>query len=232
MDLTSRFPGISAFLSGYGLSLARDLIPVSPAAHYLMGGVRTDVHGRTSIAGLYAAGEAACTGVHGANRLASNSLLEGLVFGKRAAETMRDAPALFAAEPSREEVVIKGAREMSVAAAGQWIVELRQLMWDGAGLLRSGSGLRTAQERLSTMGVSAPEGWSRAAVEARNLHTLGKIMVQSALARQESRGSHFRIDFPEHASIAQHSVARDGANGLVPRATAVAAEPSPVQAAL
>ena len=88
MDLKARFPGISRFLEGYGLELARDLIPVRPAAHYLMGGIRTDVHGRTSLPGLYAAGEAACTGVHGANRLASNSLLEGLVFGALAAEAM------------------------------------------------------------------------------------------------------------------------------------------------
>ena len=88
IDLHKRFPGISAFLASYSLDLARDLIPVRPAAHYLMGGIRTDLAGRTNLAGLYAAGEAACTGVHGANRLASNSLLEGLVFGARAANAM------------------------------------------------------------------------------------------------------------------------------------------------
>ena len=88
LDLAKRFPGISAFLAKYGLELARDLIPIRPAAHYLMGGIRTDLGGRTSVGGLYAAGEAACTGVHGANRLASNSLLEGLVFGARAAQSM------------------------------------------------------------------------------------------------------------------------------------------------
>src|ERR1017187_4724618 len=112
MDLKARFPGISRFLEGYGLELARDLIPVCPAAHYLMGGIRTDVHGRTSLAGLYAAGEAACTGVHGANRLASNSLLEGLVFGALAAEAMveewvplqaSDAPANRPKSPSGDE---------------------------------------------------------------------------------------------------------------------------------
>ena len=88
INLHERFPGISAFLASYSLDLARDLIPVRPAAHYLMGGIRTDLEGRTSLPGLYAAGEAACTGVHGANRLASNSLLEGLVFGARAAQSM------------------------------------------------------------------------------------------------------------------------------------------------
>ncbi len=94
IDLDARFPGISTFLHQHGLDLARDLIPVRPAAHYLMGGVRTDVDGQTSLPGLYAAGEVACTGVHGANRLASNSLLEGLVFGARAAESMRHESAV------------------------------------------------------------------------------------------------------------------------------------------
>jgi len=88
--MRERFPGISAFLAQHSLDLARDLIPVRPAAHYLMGGIRTDLAGRTSLSGLYAAGEVACTGVHGANRLASNSLLEGLVFGARAAQSMLD----------------------------------------------------------------------------------------------------------------------------------------------
>src|ERR1035438_4835900 len=88
IDLRHRFPGISAVLARYSLDLSRDLIPVRPAAHYLMGGIRTDLFGRTTLQGLYAAGEAACTGVHGANRLASNSLLEGLVFGARSAEAM------------------------------------------------------------------------------------------------------------------------------------------------
>src|SRR5580693_7033445 len=96
LDLRQRFPGISAFLAQHGLDLSHDLIPVRPAAHYLMGGVKTDVDGRASLKRLYAAGEAACTGVHGANRLASNSLLEGLVFGARAADVMREETAVSA----------------------------------------------------------------------------------------------------------------------------------------
>jgi L-aspartate oxidase len=127
-DLHARFPGISTFLAKYRLELGRDLIPVRPAAHYLMGGVRTDVQGRTSLPGLYAAGEAACTGVHGANRLASNSLLEGLVFGALTAETM-------VAETSREDGglgVAPAASNTGVssdAVTEKWIKELRELMW-------------------------------------------------------------------------------------------------------
>ena len=116
IDLHKRFPGISAFLAKYGLDLQRDMIPVRPAAHYLMGGIRTDLHGRTSLRGLYAAGEAACTGVHGANRLASNSLLEGLVFGARAAQAMledglgfetEDAPAMNTAAGTTDEIDVE-----------------------------------------------------------------------------------------------------------------------------
>ena len=136
-DLRARFPGISAFLAKYQLELGRDLIPVRPAAHYLMGGVKTDVHGRTSLTGLYAAGEVACTGVHGANRLASNSLLEGLVFGVLAAETMvAEAPV-----GETKLSVVPGAvaaGDTSEAATERWIAELRGLMWKHAGLLRNG----------------------------------------------------------------------------------------------
>src|SRR5271168_5346580 len=121
-DLRARFPGISAFLAKYQLELARDLVQVRPAAHYLMGGVRTDVHGRTSLPGLYAAGEVACTGVHGANRLASNSLLEGLVFGALAAETMvAEAPAGEIGSKAVPEAAAPGATPE--AATERWIAE-------------------------------------------------------------------------------------------------------------
>src|SRR5271163_105412 len=139
-DLHARFPGISAFLAKRHLELGRDLIPVRPAAHYLMGGVKTDVQGRTSLPGLYAAGEAACTGVHGANRLASNSLLEGLVFGALAAETMA-AEALVGdgGSTAAPEIAVAGATPE--AATERWIAELRGLMWKHAGLLRDRAGL-------------------------------------------------------------------------------------------
>ncbi len=213
MDLKARFPGISAFLAGYGLELARDLIPVRPAAHYLMGGVRADVHGRTSLPGLFAAGEAACTGVHGANRLASNSLLEGLVFGALAAEAMREVPGSWSEVRGGEaETTAAAAEDLEVDA---WIAELQGLMWRDAGLLRDGDGLRRAQERLKAMRelgfrTMGPGKLTRRALEARNLQVVAEVMVQAALGREESRGAHYRVDFPARTGVAQHSVVRDG----------------------
>jgi L-aspartate oxidase len=208
-DLQARFPGISAFLAKYQFQLGRDLIPVRPAAHYLMGGVKTDVDGRTSLPGLYAAGEVACTGVHGANRLASNSLLEGLVFGVLAAETMvAEAPvedANFTAAPETA-----AATSTPEAATERWIADLRGLMWKHAGLLRDGNGLREAQRGLDALAVSMPRGLFRRALEARNLHAVAGLIVASALGREESRGAHYRNDFPLHSAEARHSVMRQG----------------------
>src|ERR1700723_121189 len=135
IDLHRRFPGISGFLARHGLDLARDLIPVRPAAHYLMGGIKTDLEGRSNLKGLYAAGEAACTGVHGANRLASNSLLEGLGFGARAAEAMlADGLALEApGEAPRTHLPLSADEEAGVE---EFITRLRAGMWAYAGLLR------------------------------------------------------------------------------------------------
>lgn len=204
IDLFKRFPGISAFLMQHGLDLSRDLIPVRPAAHYLMGGVRTDVNGRTSLQRLFAAGEVACTGVHGANRLASNSLLEGLVFGARAASAMREADAVaygkveavraFAALPSADEAAV--------------LKELQQRMWQNAGLLRDAQGLSQMREDLERLRThSAAE---RASLELENLHAVADLIVMSAMAREESRGAHFRNDFPnrDDAHFAKHSIVR------------------------
>jgi L-aspartate oxidase len=211
-DLHARFPGISKFLAKYRLELGRDLVPVRPAAHYLMGGVRTDVQGRTSLPGLYAAGEVACTGVHGANRLASNSLLEGLVFGALAAETMVDE----LSEGLKEEG-LKGAG--AVAAAGgvsseaateKWIKELREMMWKYAGLLRDADGLRQAKRGLDALGRVVPKGSTRRTVEARNLLVVAELIVAAALGREESRGAHFRNDFPLRGEVAEHSVMQQG----------------------
>jgi L-aspartate oxidase len=208
-DLQARFPGISRFLAKYGLELGRDLIPVRPAAHYLMGGVRTDVQGRTSLPGLYAAGEVACTGVHGANRLASNSLLEGLVFGALAAEAMvAEAPA----EDGAVMIVSEGSdgRVTGEAATERWISELRELMWKDAGLLRDANGLQQAQRGLAALAAAMPRGLFRRAVEARNLHAVAEMIVTSALGREESRGAHYRNDFPLRDAVGKHSVMRQG----------------------
>jgi L-aspartate oxidase len=213
LDWKERFPGISGFLAKYGMELGRDLIPVRPAAHYMMGGVRTDVHGRTSLKGLYAAGEAACTGVHGANRLASNSLLEGLVFGALAAEAMVGSEGVRETKDGiTEDTEEKREHGDTVGNADVegWIWKLRELMWRDAGLLRDGEGLRQAQRELDAMRGGAPHGMTRRAVEARNLHTVAEAMVQAALGREESRGAHFRRDFPTADAVGLHSVLRQG----------------------
>lgn len=204
IDLNHRFPGISAFLMQCGLDLSRDLIPVRPAAHYLMGGVRSDIDGRTSLPRLYAAGEAACTGVHGANRLASNSLLEGLVFGARAAKAMKE---VGAAPAYSGNGVPKFASVEADNEAGL-LRELQQRMWEDAGLLRDGSGLAAMKrelERLRTHPVAR-----RSSLELANLHGVAELITLSALAREESRGAHYRNDFPERddAHFAHHSIVR------------------------
>ena len=211
--LKQRFPGISTFLSGYNLELARDPIPVGPAAHYMMGGVRTDTFGRTSLPGLFAAGEVACTGVHGANRLASNSLLEGLVFGAKAAEAMMDEAAVK--NPAGAQAVhastVDHPTEPEIDA---WKNALRGLMWADGGLLRDARGLQAALSGLAEMRVTMPAALTRSALEARNLHALAEGIVQSALAREESRGAHFRTDFPERWPAAKHSTLRGAEVGF------------------
>jgi L-aspartate oxidase len=208
-DLQARFPGISRFLARYRLELGRDLIPVRPAAHYLMGGVRTDVQGRTSLPGLYAAGEAACTGVHGANRLASNSLLEGLVFGALAAETMiAEEPVEDGSWPALPAMATEVAT--GEAATERWIKELREMMWKYAGLLRDANGLGEAKRSLEALRRSMPTGLFRRAVEARNLHAVAELIVSAALGREESRGAHYRNDFPLRDEVGRHSVMQRG----------------------
>jgi len=200
IDLHHRFPGISAFLAKYGFDLGRDLIPVRPAAHYLMGGIRTDLDGRTNLPGLYAAGEAACTGVHGANRLASNSLLEGLVFGARAAKSMLDDGLVLQTADS-PRVLPAPLTAQEEAGLEETIARLQASMWAYAGLLREESTLRqgfAAQEacvadleRLAAQGKSG-----RRLAEAHAMSRVARVILISALARTESRGAHFRNDYP------------------------------------
>jgi L-aspartate oxidase len=209
-DLRARFPGISARLDEYGFDLSKDLIPIRPAAHYLMGGVRTDLYGRTNVPGLFAAGEVACTGVHGANRLASNSLLEGLVFGQRAAEAMlqeglHDDQALGPEQTAPQFVEIS-ASESELVRVAELREKLRNLMWHYAGLLRDQVGLSTIQAELQGMRGELPPATTRENAELRNLHTVAELIVASALARKESRGAHARTDFPQHdPGTAKHS---------------------------
>ena len=184
-----RFPTILESCRGHGIDPVTDLIPVSPAQHFASGGVLTDHWGRTSIPGLYACGEVACTGVHGANRLASNSLLEGLVFADRIAEAL-----LVATHPVREVVHSPSTPRVLPHAQRR---PIQQAMDEHAGVLRSAESLRAAQQRLAWLGEAdeAPgyaEHW-----ETTNIHSLATVLVNQALLRQETRGSHWREDFPE-----------------------------------
>jgi len=215
-DLHARFPGISGFLTQYGLDLARDPIPVRPAAHYLMGGVRTDLAGRTSLGGLYAAGEAACTGVHGANRLASNSLLEGLVFGARAAQAMLGDGLSLTPVPADvpAEKPLDAGEERKVE---ELIASLQRTMWSSAGLLRDDAalsdGLRAHDRYEAQIESFAHRGTSRRLSEAQALSRVAHAILHSAKARAESRGAHFRNDYPQRndAGFQRHSVVcRDG----------------------
>jgi L-aspartate oxidase len=212
IDLHKRFPGVSAFLAGYGLDLAHDLIPIRPAAHYLMGGIKTDLAGRTSLPGLYAAGEAACTGVHGANRLASNSLLEGLVFGARTAQSMLadDLPLTIAVEPAAATKPLSANEEQRVE---QLIAEMQSSMWANAGLLRDESGLRKGiaandASAADLSEIAARGKGSRRLSEAQALACVAYAILRSAIHRTESRGAHFRIDYParDDERFRKHSI--------------------------
>ncbi|MEX0988810.1 MAG: FAD-binding protein [Actinomycetota bacterium] len=182
IDLIRRFPTAVAACRAAGLDLASEPVPVSPAPHYFTGGVRTDTNGRSSVPGLLACGEVACTGVHGANRLASNSLAEALVFGERAAEADDDAAAFSAAGKRRQ---LAGAPP----AAGAPLERVRGLADELLGVERSGDGLRACLARLPANG--AREG-------NRSATLVAWLLAQAALRREESRGGHLRADFPEH----------------------------------
>lgn len=202
--LARRFPTIDAAMRERGLDWAREPVPVTPAAHYYMGGVATDLRGRTSLPGLYAAGEVARTGVHGANRLASNSLLEGAVFGARAGADAAlpagdgfgpgavPAPADAAARPPAPDRTAPGFTRS----------RLQELMWQDAGVLRDAAGLDHAAGILAAWSTDPPAGADRAAREDRNLIAVASALIAAASARRHSVGAHFRRDDPDPASPA------------------------------
>jgi L-aspartate oxidase len=181
-----RFPTITEACKTADLDLATDLIPIGPAAHYVMGGVLSDLWGRTTLPGLFAAGEVACTGVHGANRLASNSLLEGLVFGARASVAMVE-PNKAPLEPST-----RGERRKRTRADLPREADVRGLMWNSVGLWREEAILRTAVEALDEWYDAIGNDRGRIAA----LVTVGRLMARAALRREETRGCHARADFP------------------------------------
>jgi L-aspartate oxidase len=166
-----------------------------------MGGVRTDLCGRTSLPGLYAAGEAACTGVHGANRLASNSLLEGLVYGARAAGYMGSEASLVKHgkdSSAKSKKAANGGPILSNPALERQISALQGLMWRDVGIVREGKRLRGAIAALKELQGQLPEAHCRREWEAHNLAAIAQLIARAALAREESRGAHYRLDYPAH----------------------------------
>jgi L-aspartate oxidase len=229
----ARFPRIVATCRRYGVDPTRDPVPVTPAAHYVMGGAATDLHARATLPGLYAAGEAAGTGVHGANRLASNSLLEGLVFGARAADAMAadsnqlhvpplperesGSPPLRERERGRGEGPDNRQQDSGDGSLGAIREELQHRAWAGLGLERDGAGLAGLERWLDGRRATAPaRPRDRAAAEDRNLLDVAWAMAVSARFREESRGSHYRLDFqrPDDRFLG-HTLLADAAPRLV-----------------
>lgn len=197
-----RFPRINLTCSMYDIDVTEDLIPVSPAAHYIMGGVKTDLNGATNVRGLYAAGEVACTGVHGANRLASNSLLEGIVFGARAgiAALQRSKGAHEHIGPKNDDfpALASSPRHFSPSDTASIRPSLRRLMWEKVGIIRCEESLTTARERIQEWLALADRGTlMREEQELRNMLTVSRLITEAAIERKGSVGAHYRSDFPE-----------------------------------
>ena len=200
--ITTRFPHIYRFCLDHGLDITRDMVPIAPAAHYMIGGIRTNSWGETNITGLFATGETACTGVHGANRLASNSLLEAIVFSRRIIEfTLKN-------NESRKPVSSKGKvlyasfghRQSPGIVPSPSLTVLQQLHWDKAGIIREREGLNEAADVLAAWQRTMPQTTDQPSHELHNLILTGRLLVEAALIREESRGAHFRSDFPRRIS--------------------------------
>jgi L-aspartate oxidase len=206
--VTTRFPHIFRFCFDRGLDITKGMIPVAPAAHYMIGGVKTNTWGETNIGGLFATGETACTGVHGANRLASNSLLEAIVFSKRIIERTKNK--------SREKASAEGKLKDTYASPGQRPAPrvtpiasqafLQQLHWDKVGIIRDRDGLNQAVEVLAAWQETLPRPTDQPTYEMSNLVLAGRLLTEAALIREESRGAHFRSDFPQSSPRWQHRI--------------------------
>lgn len=198
--ITTRFPTIYSFCSQHGLNISKGLIPVAPAAHFMMGGVKVNVWGETNVPGLFADGETACTGVHGANRLASNSLAETVVFARRIVQRTRELMEGREEEPviPSKEALDLSQRENASSKSPPSIANLQALMWNSVGIIRSGESLANSLNTLAAWQNSL-EGTAedRISYDLCNLVTTGRLMAEAALIRQESRGAHYRADFSQ-----------------------------------
>jgi len=203
-----RFPRIYATFMQHNIDITEDLIPVRPAAHFAIGGVRTDLNGKTNVAGLYAAGEVASSGVHGANRLPSNSLLESLVYGARAGSAMRGE----LRESRKHDHPPNAASVVGPLDSGieESIAQIQDVMWNDVGIVRMRTGIQRAVKTLEALATKVQNPRTRRTCEAANLHLAALAVARSALSREESRGAHYRGDYPDHddKKFLKHSVVR------------------------
>jgi L-aspartate oxidase len=201
-------PRIYATCMAHNVDITEDVLPIRPAAYFAVGGVRVSLEGKTSVPGLYAAGEVACTGLHGANRLPSNSLLEAIVYGARAGKHMRDelntaGRKCWEAQAIESNVPIETGVEETVA-------QIRNTMWTSVGIVRTRTGLQNAVQMIEGMTAKVAHPRTRRGHEASNLHLAALQVARSALAREESRGAHYRMEYPDHddKKFLKHSVVR------------------------
>jgi L-aspartate oxidase len=212
VTLTTRFPHIYRFCLERGLNITHELIPVAPAAHYMIGGVRTNIWGETNITGLFACGETACTAIHGANRLASNSLLEAVVFSKRIIQKTTDGKTT--SRPSTEKAVSVGyklsRRQTPLQIMSPSLSALQTILWEEVGILRNEEGLTRAADTLAAWQNMVPSPSDRPSYEISNLVLAGRLVTEAALIRKESRGAHFRSDHPKRSPRWKHHIVFTG----------------------
>ena len=214
-ETRTHFPTIYSRCQRYGIDITSQLIPVAPAAHYMTGGVLTDLHGRTSVLGLYACGEVACSGVHGANRLASNSLLEALVFARRIVLDTQGVSVPEYGMPARDQPALAPNSHVRIPLppvstgrrrAGSSLPALKQLMWHNTGIVREERGLREAEGQLQEWLARTPVGKSRRQCEYRSSLVMGLLTTTAARLRTESRGAHYRRDYPDASDAWRHRI--------------------------